>query len=49
MSDIEAKTLKMWSDKFKKDMWWVENGDFYIGPFVQHCDAEDYLNQLNIE
>lgn len=30
----------MWSDKLKKDAWWVVDGDNYIGPFNKWCDAK---------
>lgn len=36
----EKEIIKMWSDKLKKDAWWVVDGDNYIGPFNKWCDAK---------
>lgn len=32
--------IKMWSESNQKDMWWVESGDNYIGPFLNRHQAE---------
>ena len=36
----EKEIIKMWSDKLKKDAWWVVDGGNYTGPFNKWCDAK---------
>lgn len=36
----EKEVIKMWSEKLKKDAWWVVDGDNYTGPFGKWCDAK---------
>lgn len=38
----------MWSDNYKKDMWWIESGDNYFGPFEKREQAERFDQPFEI-
>ena len=33
---MEPEVIIMYSDKYQMDMWWIETGDDYIGPFASY-------------